>query len=153
MKGTTHRILVLHGPNLQALGDREPAVYGHETLEEIDRRLRRLGQELGCEIETLQTNHEGVLIDALYTAAARVQGILLNAGGFTHTSVALHDALRAVKLPVVEVHLSNPQARESFRSVSTLSAAVTAVVQGFGAESYLLALRGLASRLSGGGHG
>ena len=148
-----HRILILHGPNLHALGEREPEVYGRETLAGIDRRILQLGTELGCEIETLQTNHEGVLIDALYRAADRTDGVVLNPGGLTHTSVALHDALRATKLPVVEVHLSNPHARESFRSVSRVSPAVLGVVQGFGADSYLLALRGLASHLSDGTRG
>lgn len=146
-RGAVLRILVLHGPNLHALGSREPDVYGDTTLAEIDRRLDRLAAELGCQIETLQTNHEGVLIDALYGAAGSVQGVLLNPGGLTHTSVALHDAVRAVKLPVVEVHLTNTAARESFRHASLVSPAARAVVQGFGAESYLLALRGLASSL------
>ncbi len=142
------RILVLHGPNLQALGSREPEVYGDTTLAEIDRRLERLAAELGCSIETLQTHHEGVLIDALYGAVGRVDGVVLNPGGLTHTSVALHDAVRAVKLPVIEAHLSNPAARESFRRVSYVSPAVLGVVQGFGADSYLLALRGLATHLA-----
>jgi len=142
------RVLVLHGPNLNALGDREPDVYGRETLEEIDRRLQALGAELGCEVESLQSNHEGVLIDALYRARGHAEGVLLNPGGFTHTSVALRDAVAAVGLPLVEVHLSNPQARESFRSTSLISGAARAVVQGFGADSYALALRGLIAHLS-----
>lgn len=147
------RILVLHGPNLQALGGREPEVYGREALAEIDRRLHRLAPELGCEIETLQTNHEGVLLDALYGAVGRADGVLLNPGGLTHTSVALHDALRATRLPVIEVHLSNPHARERFRHDSLVSPAALGVVQGFGAESYELALRGLAAHLARSGHG
>ena len=142
-----HRILVLHGPNLNALGTREPEIYGHATLEDIDRRLRALAAELEVEIECLQSNHEGVLIDALHRARGTSDGVLLNPGGLTHTSVALRDAVAATGLPVVEVHVTNPQARESFRHTSTVSAAAAAVVQGFGADSYLLALRGLAARL------
>lgn len=142
-----HRILVLHGPNLNALGTREPEIYGHATLEDIDRRLRALAAELRVEVECLQSNHEGVLIDALHQARGRTDGVLLNPGGLTHTSVALRDAVAATGLPVVEVHVTNPQARESFRHTSTVSAAAAAVIQGFGADSYLLALRGLAARL------
>ena len=142
-----HRILVLHGPNLHALGTREPEVYGRTTLEEIDSRLQQLARELGCETESLQSNHEGVLIDALYGAKDRCHGVLLNPGGLTHTSVALRDAVVAVGLPVIEVHVSNPNARESFRRTSMLSPVVLGVVQGFGAESYALALRALAGCL------
>jgi len=143
-----HRILVLHGPNLNALGTREPELYGHASLADIDRRLRQLGAELQVEVECLQSNHEGVLIDALYQACGRSDGVLLNAGGLTHTSVALRDAVVAAGLPVVEVHVSNPHARESSRHRSTLSGAALGVVQGFGPDSYLLALRGLAARLA-----
>jgi 3-dehydroquinate dehydratase II len=142
-----HRILVLHGPNLHALGTREPEIYGHVTLEEVDRRLRDLAPELGCEVECRQSNHEGVLIDALYASQSSADGVLFNPGGLTGTSVALRDAILAVRLPVVEVHLSNPAARESFRRVSLVSPAVLGVVQGFGADSYLLGLRALAGHL------
>ena len=143
-----HRILVLHGPNLNALGTREPETYGHASLDDIDRRLVGLGAELGVEVECLQSNHEGVLIDALYRARGHSHGILLNPGALTHTSLALRDAALAASLPVVEVHLTNPNARESFRQRSYLSAAALGVVQGFGAESYLLALRALAGHLA-----
>lgn len=142
-----HRILVLHGPNLNALGTREPEIYGHASLGEIDRILGQLAKELRVELECLQSNHEGVLIDALHQARGRCTGVLLNPGGLTHTSVALRDAVLAAGLPVVEVHVSNPQARESFRQTSLLSGAVRGVVQGFGPDSYLLALRGLAALL------
>lgn len=145
-----HRILVLHGPNLNLLGTREPDVYGSTTLDEIDQRLRALGPEFGCEVECLQSNHEGVLIDALHSARGRFHGVLLNPGGLTHTSVALRDAVLATGLPVIEVHVSNPHARESFRHRSLISGAALGVVQGFGPDSYPLALRALAGRL---GHG
>ena len=143
-----HRILVLHGPNLQALGHREPDVYGSTPLEAIDGALRALAGELGCEIECHQSNHEGVLIDALHTARGRADGVLLNPAGLTHTSVALGDAVRACGLPVIEVHVSNPHAREAFRHVSYVSSGAVGVVQGFGPDSYRLALRGLAGYLS-----
>jgi 3-dehydroquinate dehydratase-2 len=141
------RILVLHGPNLDALGHREPEIYGQDSLDDINLRLARLGRELGCEVECLQSQHEGVLIEALHRARGRCQGVLLNPAGLTHTSVALGDAMRAAGVPVVEVHLSNPSARESFRHTSLTAGAALGVVQGFGAASYELALRGLMGRL------
>jgi 3-dehydroquinate dehydratase II len=141
------RILVLHGPNLDALGTREPERYGRETLADVERTLTTLASELGCELEHLQSAHEGVLIEALYGARGRCDGVLLNPGGLTHTSVALRDAVLGAGLPVVEVHVTNPHARESFRHTSLVSGAAVAVVQGFGADSYRLALRGLAARL------
>jgi 3-dehydroquinate dehydratase-2 len=141
------RILVLHGPNLHALGSREPEVYGRDTLEGLDDSLRVLASELGCEVECLQSDHEGVLIDALYRARGRCDGVLINPGGLTHTSVALRDAVRGAALPTVEVHVSNPHAREPFRHLSLVSGAVLAVVQGFGTDSYRLALRGLVAHL------
>lgn len=137
------RYLVLHGPNLNLLGQREPAVYGPHSLDEIDRRLATLAGELGCSIECRQSNHEGVLIDALQQARGNFDGVVLNPGGFTHTSVAMRDAVSAAGLPVVEVHLSNLQQRESFRHESLMSAVSVGVIQGFGADSYLLGLRAL----------
>jgi 3-dehydroquinate dehydratase II len=142
------RILVLQGPNLNALGSREPAIYGRATLGDIQHQLEALAAQLGCEIECQQTNHEGVLIDALHSAKARADGILLNPGGLSHTSVALRDAVLASGLPVVEVHLSNPNAREIFRHTSLSSGAAVGVVQGFGPAGYGLALRGLVGVLS-----
>jgi 3-dehydroquinate dehydratase-2 len=147
-----HRILVLHGPNLDALGTREPETYGRVTLAEVERDLRRLASELGCEIECLQSSHEGVLIDALYGARGRVHGVILNPGGLTHVSVALHDAVLGAGLPVVEVHVTNPQRREAFRRASLISSAALGVIQGFGPESYGLALRALAGHLARNGH-
>jgi 3-dehydroquinate dehydratase-2 len=146
-----HRVLVLHGPNLNALGAREPELYGNVTLPVLEQRLKALGLELGCEVECLQSNHEGVLIDALYGARGRTHGVLLNPGGLTHGSVALRDAVLGAGLPVVEVHVTNPGRRESFRRRSLISEAALGVVQGFGADSYLLGLRGLLGRLAGGG--
>ena len=141
------RILVLHGPNLDALGTREPDIYGRDSLDDINVRLARLGNELGCEVECFQSQHEGVLIEALHRARGTCQGVLLNPAGLTHTSVALGDAMRAAGVPVVEVHLSNPSAREPFRHRSLTAGAALGVVQGFGAASYELALRGLMGRL------
>ena len=147
--GSMHHILVLHGPNLDALGSREPAVYGRLSLADIDRRLRDLAPQIGCEVECRQSNHEGVLIDALYASQPRTEGVLLNPGGLTHTSVALRDAVAAIGRPVVEVHLSNVASREEFRRRSLISGVALGVVQGFGAESYLLGLRALATHLDG----
>jgi 3-dehydroquinate dehydratase II len=137
-------ILVLHGPNLNLLGKREPEIYGYLTLEEINERLVRLGQKLNIEIQCKQSNHEGELIDALHNARTWAQGVILNAGGYTHTSVALRDAISAIVIPVVEVHLSNVYAREEFRHFSMISAVCKGKVIGFGWRSYTLALQGLA---------
>lgn len=141
------RIGVLHGPNLNLLGRREPEVYGRVTLEEIDRRLVALGSELGVEVECHQANGEGELVDRVQELGDRVAGFVVNAGAYTHTSVALLDALVGVGLPFVEVHLSNVYAREPFRAHSYLAPRAVGVVSGFGAESYLLGLRGLVSHL------
>jgi len=141
------RILVLHGPNLNALGAREPDRYGDETLEQLNRRLGELAEELGLELETLQSNAEGVLIDALHGAVGRFDGVILNPAGLTHTSVAVRDAIASIPLPVIEVHLTQPQSREPFRRVSTVSDVVLGTIQGFGTASYLLALRALADRI------
>ena len=148
MSAKVKRILVLHGPNLNALGTREPAVYGRATLDDIHGLLEALALQLGCEVECRQTNHEGVLIDALHSAKGSADGVLLNPGGLTHSSVALRDAVLAAGIPVVEVHLSNPCARETFRHTSLISGAAVGVVQGFGPAGYELALRGLMGVLS-----
>jgi 3-dehydroquinate dehydratase-2 len=148
MSAKLKRILVLHGPNLNALGTREPAVYGRATLDDIHGLLEALALQLGCEVECRQTNHEGVLIDALHSAKGSADGVLLNPGGLTHSSVALRDAVLAAGIPVIEVHLSNPCARETFRHTSLISGAAVGVVQGFGPAGYELALRGLMGVLS-----
>jgi 3-dehydroquinate dehydratase-2 len=138
-------IFVLNGPNLNLLGVREPEIYGSDTLDDIANQLDDRARELGLEIDLRQSNHEGHLVDWLHEAQARsVKAVLLNAGGFTHTSVAIHDAIKGVKTPVIEVHLSNPHARESFRHVSLVGQAAKGTIAGFGALSYLLALEAAA---------
>ena len=141
-------ILVLHGPNLNLLGAREPEIYGNLTLEEINKKLVTMGRALNIEVRCTQSNHEGVLIDALQEARMWAQGVILNAGGYTHTSVALRDTITAVVIPVVEVHLSNIDAREQFRHISLISAVCKGKVTGFGWRSYTLALQALAEILS-----
>ena len=142
------RIAVISGPNLNLLGRREPEIYGRETLEEVGRRLDEAAGELGVELEMFQSNAEGELIDYIQESAERTDAFLVNAGGLTHTSVSLRDALIGVGLPFAEVHLSNPAAREPFRHVSLLADRAMGIVVGFGAESYVLGLRGLIARLN-----
>ena len=139
-------VLVIHGPNLNLLGAREPQFYGGETLSEIDASLERLAGELGLTVSTMQSNHEGELVEAIQGAVGKVDAILINPAGLTHTSVVLRDALLATGIPFVEVHLSNIHAREEFRRVSLLADAAVGVVCGFGSSSYLLGLRALAER-------
>jgi 3-dehydroquinate dehydratase-2 len=134
------RVLVLHGPNLNLLGTREPAIYGHTTLADIDGELARRGAELGLEVESFQSNHEGQLIDRIQAARGRASAIIINPGGYTHTSVALRDALAAVGLPVIEVHLSNVAAREEFRHRSLIAPIAVGQIAGLGAIGYRLAL-------------
>jgi 3-dehydroquinate dehydratase II len=141
------RIAVLHGPNLNLLGRREPDVYGTATLADIDGRLIRLAGELGVEVESYQSNVEGELVDWIQRTADAAAGFVVNAGAYTHTSVALLDALVGVGRPYVEVHLSNLSARESFRRESLLAPRAIGIVAGFGADSYLLALRGLVQKV------
>jgi 3-dehydroquinate dehydratase-2 len=144
------RVTVLNGPNLNLLGVREPAVYGRATLAEIESLVRTEAAGLGVTITWLQSNHEGALIDAVQAARGAADGLLVNAGGYTHTSVALRDALLAVQLPFVEVHLSNPYSRDPFRRQSLMADLAIGVVAGFGSQSYLLALRALVARLADG---
>ncbi len=142
------RILVVHGPNLNLLGKREPEIYGRQTLADIDADLAVAAKDLGVEIESFQSNHEGALIDRIQEAMGHAHGILINPGGFTHSSVALRDALVAASLPVVEVHLSNVYARESFRRHSYVSAIAVGVISGLGAQGYRFGLEALVTRLS-----
>ncbi len=137
------RVLVIHGPNLNFLGVREPQVYGHQTLADINLSLENLAHELGLTIEFFQSNHEGALIDRVQSCWGQIDILILNAGGYTHTSVALRDAVAAIAstTPTLEVHLSNPAAREPFRHTSLLAGVVTGRIEGFGSLSYLLALR------------
>lgn len=137
------KILVLHGPNLNLFGRREPHIYGTVTLAQIDQRLQALADELGVELLTLQSNHEGALIDKLHECIDSVQGALLNPAGLTQHGVPLHDAIKAMPFPVLEVHLSNIAAREPWRAHSIISPAVRGTVQGLGWRSYTAALRAL----------
>ena len=140
-------VLVIHGPNLNMLGTREPDIYGHQTLEEIDAALTAQADRLGLHIETFQSNHEGDMVDKIQQAHDSFHGIIINPAAYTHTSIAIRDALSLLNIPVVEVHLSNIYSRESFRRTSMLSGVVTAQISGFGSQGYLLALDGLAQML------
>jgi 3-dehydroquinate dehydratase-2 len=142
-------VLVLNGPNLNLLGLREPGIYGSATLSDIEELCRVTGDRLGLDVDFRQSNHEGVLVDFIHEARTTARGIAINAGAYTHTSIALHDAIRAVALPTVELHLSNVHARESFRHHSYLAPAATGVICGFGPRSYVLALEALAGILAG----
>jgi len=139
-------VYVLNGPNLNRLGKREPGIYGSQTLDDIGAMLAERGEALGCTIDMRQSNHEGHLVDWLHEAEDEgAHAVLINPGAYTHTSVALHDAIRAIKVPVIEIHLSNPHAREEFRHKSWVGMAAKATVAGFGAQGYLLALEGAAA--------
>jgi 3-dehydroquinate dehydratase-2 len=138
-------VLVLHGPNLNLLGTREPEVYGTMTLDNVDARIRDRAKELGIEVETAQSNGEGELIDLIQGAPGRFDAIVINPGGYSHTSVAIRDAIAGVGLPALEVHLSNPSAREDFRKVDLVAGACRGVVAGFGWRSYVMALEALAA--------
>jgi 3-dehydroquinate dehydratase-2 len=137
----TPLIFVLNGPNLNLLGSREPEIYGSDTLDDIAARLSARAEELGVELDIRQSNHEGHLIDWLHEAQARgARAVILNPGGYSHTSVALHDAVKAITTPVIEVHLSDPETRESFRHTDLVALAATKLIKGEGARGYLLAL-------------
>ncbi len=145
--GGVPAVLVINGPNLNLLGTREPEIYGHTSLEDINRELIALGTELGIRVESFQSNSEGALVDRIQQARGNIDLIIINPAAYTHTSIAIRDALTAIEAPVIEVHLSNVYKRESFRHHSTIADVVEARLMGFGAEGYLLALRAAARML------
>ena len=142
------KIIVLHGPNLNLLGLREPGVYGSTTLAAINELLKKSAAHLKVGLSCFQSNHEGVLVDTIHSARTNFQGVIINAGAYTHTSVAIRDAIAAVQLPTVEVHLSNIYAREQFRHHSYLAPVVIGQISGFGADSYNLGLQALVNYLN-----
>ncbi|HOE27194.1 MAG: type II 3-dehydroquinate dehydratase [Candidatus Aureabacteria bacterium] len=146
------KVLVLHGPNLQLLGAREPETYGETTIEEIDARLRAVAGEEGLEIEIVQSNHEGEIVDLIGRAPGRYDALLINPAAYTHTSVAIRDAIASVRIPAVEVHLSNIHAREEFRRISLIAPVAVGMICGFGPGSYYLGLRAVAGLLKGRGN-
>ncbi|BAU41344.1 type II 3-dehydroquinate dehydratase [Leptolyngbya sp. O-77] len=141
-------ILVLHGPNLNLLGHREPGIYGRETLDSINQSLQDAAVQLGVQLDSFQSNHEGALVDAIHGAMGVQDGLLINPGAYTHTSIAIRDAIAAVALPTVEVHLSNVYRRESFRHHSYIAPVAVGQISGFGAFSYVLGLRALVHHLT-----
>lgn len=142
-----HKALILNGPNLNLLGTRQPEVYGSTTLEMVENLCVSHGSSIGIDVSCFQSNHEGALIDAIHAAKGEKDGIVLNAGAYTHTSIALMDAIASVELPVIEVHLSNIHAREDFRHVSYISKVAIGQICGFGPQGYVMALDGLATHL------
>ena len=145
----SRNILVIHGPNLNMLGTREPEIYGHQTLEKIDAALKAQADRLGLQIETFQSNHEGDIVDKIQQAHDSFHGIIINPAAYTHTSIAIRDALIMLDIPIIEIHLSNIHKREPFRHTSMISDIVTAQVSGLGPNGYILALEGLAQLLQG----
>jgi 3-dehydroquinate dehydratase II len=146
-KAAPAHILVLHGPNLNLLGQREPEIYGTDTLNDVNDMLKHIAERHNIQLQCLQSNHEGTLIDEIHKAIDKTDGLIINPGGYTHTSVAIRDALAVYPNPVVEVHLSNIHSRESFRAESLISAVVTGSISGFGIDSYRLALLWLIKHL------
>ncbi|MBE9177083.1 type II 3-dehydroquinate dehydratase [Oculatella sp. LEGE 06141] len=140
-------VLILHGPNLNLLGQREPGIYGRASLADIDHTLEQEAKSLRVKVSCLQSNHEGVLVDAIHAALGQHEGVLINAGAYTHTSIALHDAIAAVNLPTVEVHLSNIYKREAFRHHSFIAPVAIGQISGFGIDSYRLGLNALVNYL------
>lgn len=144
------KFLIINGPNLNMLGKREPEIYGTQNLAMLEDKLRRFGEKYHLKLDFLQTNHEGVIIDALHQAEGKYDAVILNAGAYTHYSIAIRDAISAIKVPVIEVHLSNIYAREEFRHKSVLAAVTAGQISGFGYHSYILALYGAMAIAQGG---
>ncbi len=140
-------VLILNGPNLNLLGTRQPDVYGHTTLADIEQMCRDHGQSIEMEVSFEQSNHEGTLVDAIHAARGKHDGIVLNAGAYTHTSIALMDAIASVELPAIELHLSNVHAREDFRHRSFIAKVCTGIICGFGAHGYILAMDALKAKI------
>jgi len=147
LASTRHNILILNGPNLNMLGVREPEVYGFQSLGDIETDCEEYAQELGFDIDFRQSNNEGEIVTAIQQARGAFAGVIINAGAYTHTSIAIHDALKVLEVPVIEVHLSNPQAREAFRHHSYISPIAKGTICGFGGHGYILALNALRSLL------
>jgi 3-dehydroquinate dehydratase-2 len=141
------KVLIIHGPNLNMLGKREPEIYGHQTLDKINAALESKAGKLGVQIETFQSNHEGDIVEKIQQAHSAFHGILINPAAYSHSSIAIRDAISLLDIPVVEIHLSNIYRRESFRHTSMMSAVVKAQISGFGPQGYLLALEGLVEML------
>jgi 3-dehydroquinate dehydratase-2 len=146
--GSTMKILVIHGPNLNLLGRREPEIYGSTTIDEINTLLKKEAQRLGTEIEFSQSNSEGEIVDRIQRAMGSIDGIVINPAAYTHTSVAIRDAIASTGIPTVEVHISNIYKREDFRKLSYVSGVAVGVISGLGVNSYLLALKGLVNHLN-----
>lgn len=141
-------VLVIHGPNLNLLGTREPEVYGHTTLADIDGQLAELGRELRLDVVCFQSNGEGAIVDRIQSARGRIDVLIINPAAYTHTSIAIRDAIAAIEVPTIEIHLSNVYRREPFRHHSTIADIVEGRIMGFGAEGYMLALRGAARMIA-----
>lgn len=146
-KSNRHNILVIHGPNLNMLGKREPEVYGNNTLENINNEISSKGSELGLDVETFQSNHEGAIVEKLQNAMGKISGLIINPAAFTHTSVAIRDAILLLNIPIIEVHLSNIYKREPFRHKSMLADVVTGQIAGLGVIGYILALEAISSMI------
>jgi 3-dehydroquinate dehydratase-2 len=142
------KVLVINGPNLNLLGTREPEIYGKTTLDEIDTGLKELGSSIGIDVETFQSNHEGAIVEKIQQAIPVQDGLIINPAGYTHTSVAIRDALAMLDVPIVEVHISNIHRREPFRHQSVISEVVTAQIKGFGVQGYYMALKALAKMIA-----
>ena len=143
------KVLVIHGPNLNMLGKREPEIYGETTLDEINSDLKNLGTKLGISVEAFQSNHEGVIVEKIHEAAATQQGIIINPAAYTHTSIAIRDALLALDIPIIEIHISNIYKREPFRQKSMISDVAAAQITGLGIKGYRIALKALAEMIQG----